>query len=350
MTKRISDQIKKNTYLRGIIYWTLATKTYDYVVSGMKDMTYAVIVDAHVGHYMIALAAVRSYKQYHNLKKIGIIITKKYSDMVSMWKDDIDDVITVDDTKSLFRLNHYLYMRKEMRVGIDERLVPYYYGNGEYGVIKWFLHKNYDFIRSNPDVDINDLANYNLAFSDVNVNSLLRLKMGEKMSIPNIEPDESDIALFEKLNLAKGNGLLLIPGAQCSKTLELSLLKKITAYVQEKGYKVYLNAGPNEKTYDSSVDVLSLSVSQTLKAAKYLGHVVASQSGMVDVLILARFSDIRIITYQGTEFDKRPGYFFEHQNMMLRETGLSPDIYVNIESELNLEEEDIVKRVFNDWI
>lgn len=349
LKSRITGYIKDNSFIHGAIYWSLGTKSYNRIVKQMKDMTYVIIVDAHVGHYMMALAAVGSYKKFHNLNQIGIIIPKKYSDMAMMWKDDIDEIITVDDAKDLFRLSHYLYIRKEMSIESDKRLIPYYFGNGEYGIIKWYVHKHYEFLNENRNIDIKKFSDYDLSFSDVNVNSILRLNMGEPLSVPNIEPSENDIKLFEKLGLPKGKGILLVPSAQCAKSLDVSLIKTISEKASEMGYSVYLNAGPNEKAYDESVKTLSLSVTQTLKAAKYMGHVIASQSGMIDVLVLARFESIRVITYQGTEFDKRPGYFYEHQNMMLKETGLPSDIYVNVDVNEDASEDDIVSKVFEGW-
>ena len=345
---KLKNIIKNNESLYGIIFWINTTRFYKAILKKLKKHSYVIVVDTHVGHYMMTLSAIRVYKECKSIKKLGVIIDRRYSDMVNMWSEDIDDVIVVDDTSKLFRLNKYIYIHKFLFTKCDERIIPYYFGNGSYGMYKIFMTSHYKYINDN-EARISDLATHNLSFGDVNVNSLLQLKLGQKLSIPCLKLKDEDIELFKSLNMPNGKGLLIIPSAQCSESLGVSLLRKITATASKSGLKVYLNCSKGEKPFDDSVTPLSLDITQTLKASVYLGHVVASQSGLIDTLLMARFKNMKIITYLGNKYDKRLGYFIEHQNTMLKETGMSSDIYINIDINDPIDEDEIVRKVFKGW-
>jgi hypothetical protein len=342
----LKQKMKQYPYIHGVAYWISGTKIYNSVVKRMKDMPYVVVVDSHVGHYMFALAAVKIYKENYGIDKIGVIIDKKYSNMVSLWKDDIADTIVLDDTNAMYRFNNYLYIRKQISSSYDKRIIPYYYGKGDFMLVSDFLLKNYRNITKNPDVDFHDIANRNLPKSDIAANLILTTKFGSRFSKPNLELSLEDISLFQKLGIEKGKGLLLVPAAQSSKSFGISLQRKIASYAEDKGIKVYLNGALGEKSNIDNVSVLGLDVATTLKAAHYMGHAVGAQSGIIDILVLSGFRDMRVVTFLETGKYDVSAYKTE----MLKETGIDSKIYVDIDVSKNLSEEEIVRRIFDNWI
>jgi hypothetical protein len=209
-----------------------------------------------------------------------------------------------------------------------------------------FLLKNYRNIIENPDVDFHDIANRNLSKSDITANLILNMKFGSRFSKPNLELSPEDISLFQKLGIEKGKGLLLVPAAQSSRSFGISLQRQIASYAKDKGIKVYLNGAYGEKSNIDNVSVIGLDVATTLKAAHYMGHAVGAQSGMIDILVLSGFKDMRIVTFFGTGKYDVSAYKTE----MLKETGMDSKIYVDIDVNENLSEEEIVRRIFDNWI
>lgn len=213
-----------------------------------------IVCPCSLGDTVNIAAYISSYKAFHGIDRVILIIKEQHEDPVSIFPC-VDGYLTIS-SEQMWGLRVYILSEKLL----NHSNVLY----GHFDVTDWsFAHFTNKMLLNFVDEFKADILN--IPFDS----------KADRITLPNI-----DMSKYE-------GSVLLLPHAQTLKLQSESFWNNLVVKMKEKGLdKIYSNIGNPEETVLPGTEPLSLKISELCCACRYFKKIIGVRSGIFDMLAL----------------------------------------------------------------